>query len=109
MIDWARVDELRDEIGPDDFAEVIDLFLEEVDEAFARLQAGPDPEKLEDDLHFLKGGALNLGFQALAAQCQTGEKAAADGQAGTIDLGALCATYQSSRNAFLADPRTKAA
>ncbi len=27
MIDWTRVEELRDEIGPEDFAEVAELFL----------------------------------------------------------------------------------
>ena len=32
MIDWARVSELRDEVGPEDFEEVLHLFLEEVDE-----------------------------------------------------------------------------
>ena len=32
MIDWKRVRELRDEIGEEDFSEVVDLFLEEVEE-----------------------------------------------------------------------------
>ena len=35
MIDWARVSELRDEVGEGDFDEVVELFLEEVDEAIA--------------------------------------------------------------------------
>ena len=30
MIDWQRVNELRDEVGAEDFEEVVDLFLEEV-------------------------------------------------------------------------------
>ena len=30
MIDWPRVKELKDEIGAEDFGEVVDLFLEEV-------------------------------------------------------------------------------
>ena len=29
MIDWARVSELRDEVGAEDFDEVVELFLEE--------------------------------------------------------------------------------
>ena len=37
MIDWARVSELRDEVGAEDFDEVVELFLEEVDEAIAAL------------------------------------------------------------------------
>ena len=32
MIDWDRVNALRDEVGPEAFAEVVELFLEEVDE-----------------------------------------------------------------------------
>lgn len=31
MIDWTRVDELRDEIGTDCFDEVVELFIEEVE------------------------------------------------------------------------------
>ena len=38
MIDWARVSELRDEVGAEDFDEVVELFLEEVDEAIAALR-----------------------------------------------------------------------
>ena len=33
MIDWERVRELRSEIGADDFAEVVEMFLSEADEA----------------------------------------------------------------------------
>ena len=32
MIDWSRVNELRDEVGAEDFEEVVELFLEEVEE-----------------------------------------------------------------------------
>ncbi len=80
MISWERVRELRDEIGEDDFCEVVDLFLEEVEEVLARLRAEPNPASYEADLHFLKGSALNLGFQALGALCRDGEvRAAAKG------------------------------
>ena len=37
MIDWERVRELRSEIGADDFAEVVEMFLSEADEAVTRL------------------------------------------------------------------------
>ncbi|MEL7027080.1 MAG: Hpt domain-containing protein, partial [Pseudomonadota bacterium] len=30
MIDWERVMDLREEVGPDDFMEVAELFLSEV-------------------------------------------------------------------------------
>ena len=38
MIHWPRVVELRDEVGPEDFDEVVDLFIEEVQEVIERLQ-----------------------------------------------------------------------
>ena len=31
MIDWTRVSELRDEIGAEDFGDVVEIFLEEVE------------------------------------------------------------------------------
>lgn len=33
MIDWNRAAELREEVGAEDFSEVVDLFLEECDDA----------------------------------------------------------------------------
>ena len=100
MIDWERVDQLRDEVGAEDFAEVVDLFLEEVDEVIARLSDAPDPLRHERDLHFLKGSALNLGFAALAALCEAGERAAAAGRADTVEIAPVLECYSRSRRAF---------
>ena len=61
MICWERVNELREEMGADDFQEVVGLFLEEVEEVLVRLQSNPDPAAYEQDMHFLKGSAMNLG------------------------------------------------
>ncbi len=76
MIRWERVNELRDEVGADDFKEVVDLFLEEVEEVIERLRDSPDPTRFEEDFHFLKGSALNLGFGALGRSVPDGRKAA---------------------------------
>ena len=98
MIDWARVAELRDEIGAEDFDEVVEIFLEEVDGVIAEL--GTQETELEGQMHFLKGSALNLGFQGFADLCQDGEfKAATDASA--VDLEAVVASYQASRSDFL--------
>ena len=78
MIGWDRVNELCDEVGPEDFLEVVDIFLEEVDEVIERLDTSPNPACYEADLHFLKGSALNLGFDGLATLCANGEKSARD-------------------------------
>jgi HPt (histidine-containing phosphotransfer) domain-containing protein len=99
MIDWDRVRELRGEIGADDFAEVALMFLEEADEAVARLTPTSTAKAMEADLHFLKGAALNLGFSALSGLCQDGERRAATGDT-NVDLGAVKATYFASKSAF---------
>ena len=106
MIDWTRVTALRDEVGAEDFEEVVELFIEEVDEIVARLRDTPDPATYEEDMHFLKGSALNLGFSEFAALCEAGEQAAAGGHADGIDVGAVLASYDASRNAFLSERAT---
>ncbi len=110
MIDWQRVQSLRDEVGPDDFAEVVELFLEEVDEVMRRLATAPDPARLADDLHFVRGSALNLGFAELGALCQTGELRLAEGRGGEVPLAAILDCYARSRQLFLetAAPRAVA-
>ncbi|OYU18261.1 MAG: histidine kinase [Rhodobacteraceae bacterium PARR1] len=101
MIDWVRVENLRQEIGAADFAEVVALFLEETDEVAARMTAGPGLRgDLRADLHFLKGSALNLGFRALALRCGQGEDALRDAE-GSVDPAPIVALYHATRTAFL--------
>ena len=97
MIDWGRVEELRAEIGDDDFHEVVAMFLEEADEVIVQISGPPDPSQLESRLHFLKGSALNLGLTELAGLCQDGERHAATGTATSVDLAAVVAIYRASR------------
>ena len=101
MIDWSRLAELRAEIGADDLADVAELFLEEADEVVARIGGGLPDARLEAELHFLKGSALNLGLQALSALCQDGERRAAQGAGAVVDLGRIVSVYQASKAAFL--------
>ena len=100
MIDWTRVDELRDEVGADDFEEVFELFLEEVEDVIARLRDTPDPHRFAEDFHFLRGSALSLGFSTFSELCQDAEKLASDG--GTPDISGVLAAYADSKEAFLA-------
>ncbi len=100
MIDWFRVTELRDEIGAEDFEEVVEIFLEEVEGVLDKLRAD-DRSELEQDLHFLKGSALNLGFQAFSEKCQEGERLSSQGQADTVNLVEIVALYESSKTNFL--------
>jgi len=101
MINWDRVAELREEVGVDDFAEIIELFLEEVDAIINLLRDGQGLSDLEAHLHFLKGSALNLGFAKFAELCQAGETAAAQGRCEDVDLGGVITVYDSARAVFL--------
>lgn len=99
MIDWERVREFHGEIGADDFAEVVAMFLEEADEAVTRMSPHLTAKALEAVLHFLKGAALNLGFVALSALCQEGERRAASGST-AVDLKTVAQVYTESKAAF---------
>ena len=70
MIDWKRVEELREEIGADGFVEVADMFLDEAEGAVRALVAGLPAQEIEGQLHFLKGSALTLGLDPLADLCR---------------------------------------
>ena len=101
MIDWQQVITLRDEVGADDFDEVIALFLQEVEEVTTRLSAGTPSYGLEQDLHFLKGSAMSLGFTAFCQACDVGERLAAGGQSDQVALPDILACYRSSKSQFL--------
>jgi HPt (histidine-containing phosphotransfer) domain-containing protein len=99
MIDWERVAELRSEIGAEGFAEVLELFLDEVESVVMNL--GRRPGKLGDELHFLKGSAWNLGFRDFGAICQDGERRCAAGKADSVDIAAVLDCYGRSKDQFM--------
>ena len=100
MIDWTRVRQLRDEVGASEFDEVVQIFLDEVQETIDRLNRDTARLELEQNLHFLKGSALSLGFQQFSRLCQDGERNAAEGNADAVDLPAILAVYDESRALF---------
>lgn len=75
------------------------MFLDEAEEAVARLTPALSAKAMEADLHYLKGAALNLGFVALSGLCQEGERRAAGGDT-SVDLDAVRRTYLASKEAF---------
>ncbi|MFN4193411.1 MAG: Hpt domain-containing protein [Tabrizicola sp.] len=101
MIDWKRVDELREEIGSDGFAEVAGMFLEEAEGAVRALLRGVPEDEVEGQLHFLKGSALNLGLRDLASICQEGERRAAAGGGAQVEVAQVASVYNASRAALL--------
>ncbi|WP_323767824.1 Hpt domain-containing protein [Antarctobacter sp.] len=101
MIDWSRVDELVDEIGPEDFGEVADLFLEEVEGAIVLLESSEgNPVVTEEQMHFLKGASMNLGFETLAQLCRKGEKSAAAGNPEAVSAAEVRKVFDDSRSQF---------
>lgn len=108
MIDWAQVDELRGEMGSA-FAELVDAFLEEVDDGLLRVDPTSDAQAQASALHFLKGAALNLGFRDFAGICAAGEENANHGRLPAVDVDRLTACYHQSRAEFLAGLARRAA
>lgn len=95
MINWSHVDELRTEMD-EAFDEVVAMFLEEAGEVVARLESAPEPARFQADLHFLKGAALNLGFDHFADMCAEGEATAAAGEPERVAMGKIIASYRDS-------------
>jgi histidine phosphotransfer protein HptB len=102
MIKWARVRELKDEVGEDSYFELQAIFLAEVEEALTRLTPARSAGELEADLHFLKGSALNIGLARLAELCHYGEQAAKTGTLVPEALSTIIETYATSRAELLA-------
>ncbi len=100
MIHWPRVRQLRDEVGAEEFDEVIEIFLDEVHEAIALLKQDAQRLQLEQNLHFLKGSALSLGFDQFSRLCQDGERRAAAGQGAEVDLTEILASFDASKSVF---------
>ncbi|OSP54622.1 Hpt domain-containing protein [Pseudoruegeria sp. SK021] len=106
-MNWARVQDLRREVGEDAFSEVVALFLEETESVAQTLRAPSPatpltPGDLEDLMHFLKGAALNLGFDELARLCQTAEVDARTGTSAEIDITPILNAYDQSKSDLLA-------
>lgn len=105
MIDWAQVKQLEEDVGSEDLAEVVTLFLSEVDEAVAALQSLPKDSapKVAAALHFLKGSAFNLGFQEFGEYCACGETQAHGGDTDAVSFETVERLYVASKSVFLAE------
>ena len=95
LVNKDRLSALREEIGADGFDEVVSLFLQESAEVVERLGAQRQGDLSAEDLHFLKGSALTLGFDDLADLCRRAETGDQAHPAALRDLWAQsCAAYQ---------------
>ena len=87
MIDWTRLDELRDDLGAETLVDLVDVFLAESDEIAERMDAAEPAGVLADRFHALKGAAANLGLSHVATLCNAAEDAARSSGAAGGDLG----------------------
>jgi len=92
-VDWARISELRADIGEEDFADVAILFVSELTECLDGLSANPSAARASD-FHFLRGSAANLGFVALVDACQQAEMACESG--GAADVAKVRAAFDAA-------------
>ncbi|MBS8224919.1 Hpt domain-containing protein [Vannielia litorea] len=99
MIDWGRVSELKGEVGDEAFEEVTEIFLEEAERILGKFDTGAS-SNWEEDFHFLKSSALNMGFSEVAQLCQSAEVRARVGGAGASDAAAIAARFRASLAAF---------
>lgn len=97
MIDWARLYELRSDIGAEHFADVVTMFLDEAAAAIEGLSTAPS--QAPQLLHNLKGCALNLGLVQLASLCRDSERRIAIGA--TPDIAATAQAYVLAREGLL--------
>lgn len=92
-VDWDHLTTLRNNIGAEDFAEVVLLFFAEMGEKLDRMRTGGDAP-VADDFHFLRGSAANLGFIDMVDACERAEAACANGDA--PDLAAVVRSYEAA-------------
>jgi len=97
MIALDRIDELRSEIGDEDFMEIVELFLSESEGMIDALRGATDPAEAEALLHALKGSALNLGFVELAHLCREGQGTAASPDLWQARLSRIADVYAESK------------
>lgn len=101
MLNLSRIDELREEVGADGFAEVVELFCEEVEEVLACLPDTPVPD-IPERLHFLKGSAFNIGMEHVGDLCRSEELRLRADPTAAPGLDAIRDAYDASRKALAA-------
>lgn len=92
-VDWDHLNALRDDIGAEDFADVVLLFFSEIGERLDGMRAGSALPSA-DDFHFLRGSAANLGFVDMVRACETAEARCRDGA--PPDLPTVLAAFEAA-------------
>lgn len=102
----GRIQELADQIGLDTVGRIVAVFTGEMDEALASAQraiALGDRASIRAKVHFMLGGAVNLGLHALVTACDEVLSAADDEVIGSREPMRDVATTWSEYRAILKD------
>ena len=83
--------------GEDDFAEVVDLFCEEMSDALEGLGDAKGNDAREK-LHFIKGSALNIGFENLGRLCLGEEERLKDDPTLAPQVDPIRTVFEASRS-----------
>ncbi|MGB3406476.1 MAG: hypothetical protein WBA67_03195 [Jannaschia sp.] len=83
MVDEDRISDLRHEIGEEDLAIVLGMFLSEAQRMIDAIATGLSDDAHARATHFLRSGALNIGFVAFAAAADHAAAAAETARAAT--------------------------
>ncbi len=100
MLNVARIAELKDEVGEEDFLEVVSLFCEEMEDVLTGL-ADTALTDLPEKLHFLKGSALNIGLDQVGQLCAGEETRLKADPTATPDIAAIQTAYAAAKTALL--------
>lgn len=109
MIDWTQARMLQQEIGTEQFEEVVRLFLDEMELLMERLDHAEGATQLQEVLHALKGSALTLGFAHFAELCAAAERHASLGQTIKVDKAGITSAYRQSHPEFITGLKALAA
>ncbi len=100
QIDWARLHQLQEDVGTEDIRGIITLFEQELKQVIAQLPLEAEPAQMANNLHYLKGCALNLGFNDLARLCQQSFDHLNTDPAPPITLAPILECYESATQAL---------
>ncbi|MEM9797258.1 MAG: hypothetical protein AAF919_12255 [Pseudomonadota bacterium] len=78
MVDDDRIRELEREIGSEDVAAIMALFVEEASATIAKLAGGLEDADHARAIHFLRSGALNIGLTGFAREAEMAGDVSAD-------------------------------
>lgn len=101
MIDWGRLRQLCAEVGEEEFAPLLELFLDEIEESIVRSTA-TGRRHLEVHLHRLHACAVSAGLVDVALLCKQFEECLHRGRPEDVNLGLIGATYTASKRALIA-------